>query len=64
MIGKVIAYDPKKRYGYIMGDDGVKCFFHESEINIPSKTISPGYMVQFSVSNGFPHPRALSIRLL
>lgn len=64
MIGQVKKFDSRKKYGFISGDDGKEYFFHESEINTPSKSISAGYTVQFIASNGFPKPKALSVNLL
>lgn len=64
MLGKVIAYYPQKRFGYIAADDGREYFVHESQINLPSKCLSAGYMVQFTPSNGFPKPQACHVCLL
>lgn len=64
MIGRVKTYSKQKKYGFISGDDGKEYFFHESEINIPSKNLSAGYTVQFSTSDGYPNPKALNVNIL
>lgn len=63
MIGVVKEYNKYKKYGFISGDDGKEYFFHESEILIPSKNLSAGYTVQFNISDGYPNPKALNVRL-
>lgn len=64
MLGKVKSYSQQKKYGFISGDDGKEYFFHESEIKIPSKSLSAGYGVQFNTTDGYPNPKALNVRLL
>lgn len=63
MIGVVKKYNQQKKYGFISGDDGKKYFFHESEIRIPSKSLSAGYTVQFETADGYPNSKALNVRL-
>ena len=38
-------------------------FFHESEINLQSKSISEGYTVQFATLDGYPNPKALNVSI-
>lgn len=64
MLGRVRTYDKQKKFGFISGDDGIDYFFHESEINVPSKNLSAGYTVQFNTSNGYPNPKALNVSIL
>ena len=64
MIGRVKSYSQQKKYGFISGDDGKNYYFSEGEIKIPSKSISAGYTVEFSTSDGYPNPKAHNIRLL
>lgn len=64
MIGIVNSYNPKKKFGYIAGDDGKEYFVHESEIKLPSKCLYAGYSVQFTPTSGFPKPRAAGVSLL
>lgn len=46
--GRVEAFDRKKRYGFITGDDGRKYFVHSNDINVPSKSLDSGYSVIFT----------------
>ena len=48
MFGKVDSFDSKKRYGFILGDDGRRYFVHSGSINIPSGNLDRGYMVSFT----------------
>lgn len=64
MIGKVLTYNSKKRFGYILADDGREYFVHENEIKLPSKSLGAGYTVQFTPSAGFPKPQAVNVCLL
>ncbi|MCM1264487.1 MAG: cold shock domain-containing protein [Butyrivibrio sp.] len=64
MLGKVKTYDKQKKYGFISGDDGIEYYFHENEINLPSKYISAGYTVQFNTADGYPNPKALNVSIL
>lgn len=63
MYGRVKLYSPKKKYGFISGDDGREYYFSEGEIRIPSKSLSAGYSVQFNTSDGYPNPKARNVRL-
>lgn len=63
MIGKVIKFDSKMRYGFIKGDDGVKYFVHSSDINIPSGNLDKGSTVCFTQSKNEWGPKALNVDL-
>lgn len=64
MFGTVSSYNPKKKFGYIAGDDGKEYFVHESEIMLPSKCLYAGYSVRFTPTSGFPKPKAAGVCLL
>lgn len=61
MIGKVENYNPKKGYGFILGDDGRKYFVPYCNVKTASGSLSAGYTVEFSRGDG---NRAMNVRLL
>lgn len=51
MLGKVVAYYPKKGYGFIQGDDGNKYFVPYCNIKTASGGLVKGCTVEFTKSS-------------
>ncbi len=49
MFGKVKMYDPKKGYGFILGDDGKDYFVPYCNVKTASGILEKGYGVKFNV---------------
>lgn len=61
MIGKVESYNPKKGFGFIRGDDGIKYFVPYCNISTPSGRLLPDYTVEFNTGAG---NKAYNVRYL
>lgn len=48
MLGKVKMYDPKKGYGFIIGDDGNEYFVPYCNVKTASGILDKGYGVEFN----------------
>lgn len=47
MLGNVKMYDPKKGYGFIIGDDGNEYFVPYCNVKTASGSLEKGYNVEF-----------------
>lgn len=63
MKGKVEQFDPAKGFGWIVGEDGVKYFFHWTSIVMEGyKTAEVGEEVEFEEGKTERGPRANNVR--
>ena len=61
--GKVKWFDPKKGYGFIVGDDGQDVFVHYTSIlGAGFRTLNEGQRVAFEVEMGPKGPKAVNVK--
>lgn len=48
MFGKVESYNPKKGFGFILGDDGLRYFVPYCNVKTASGSLGAGYQVEFT----------------
>jgi CspA family cold shock protein len=63
--GEVKWFDPRKRYGFIVTEEGEDVFVHQHQI-LGSDAAKPheGQMVRFHVQQSSKGPEALNVELL
>lgn len=67
MEGKVIWYASEKRYGFLLGSDGLEYFFHISEVHDKAENASrlrKGQPLSFDPAPGQPNPQASNIKII
>lgn len=66
MTGKVKWFDVRKRYGYVVAEDGTEAFVHVSEINNGRtyKGLNQDDEVEFDIVDGKKGPQATNVNLI
>jgi cold shock CspA family protein len=63
--GRVEYYDPDKGYGQIMGNDGIECFVHKSDVVDGGLSRFKFQSVSYSKRDeGKRRPRAINVKPL
>ncbi len=62
--GLVKWYSPRRRYGFVVADDGAELFTHRSHFGPGLGTLRPGDLVEFRVIEKARGPVAVDVRLL